>query len=251
MAILDASAPGRGPRTRRGRPPAGPALAAVPDGPVPLPDGARPVPGSASWAYLPGAGVWRLPAGADEWTHVLTWCPEVVDAVRYPSQDGRTITRQFKIMVGDQTEVVSAGDLVRGVAWPRFQGAYGYTGRQIADVLVNIVTAQSSALADIIGYPHFDDNGRLRLPPTDYLPDGYTNGENSELSALRSLLAAVEPYPVAALQMGLSALAPWIGPLELQPFTLHVVGDTTSGKSTAIYASAALWGVGYRRVGKP
>src|ERR1039457_3731376 len=194
MAILDASAPGRGPRTRRGRPPAGPALAAVPDGPVPLPDGARPVPGSASWAALPVWGVWRFPAGADEWTHVLTWCPEVVDAVRYPSQDGRTITRQFKIMVGDQTEVVSAGDLVRGTAWPRFYDAHGFTGRQIANVLVNIVTAQSRALPGIIAHPHFDDTGRLRLPPSEYLPTGYSNGESSKLSALRALVAAVAAY---------------------------------------------------------
>lgn len=226
-------------------------LAAVPDGPPPIPDGAGPVPGSAGWAYRPGVGVWRLYADADEWSQVLNWCPLVVDAVRYPSQDGRTIASAYKITVRDQTEVVSAGDIVRGNAWPRFHAAHGFSGRQISDVLVNIVTAQSSALPDIIGYPHFDDAGRLRIPPAEYLPDGYMTGEGSTLAALRSLVLAVAPYPVAALQMGLSALAPWIGPLELQPFTLHVVGDSTVGKSTALYASAALWGVAYRRVAPP
>lgn len=226
-------------------------LAAVPDSPPEPPDGACPVPGSTGWAYRPGVGVWRLPAGADEWVSVLGWCPTVADAVRYPSQDGRTIATAYKLVIGEQTEVVSAGDLVRGAAWPRFHAAYGFTGRQMGDVLVNIVTAQSSALPDIIGYPCFGDDGRLRLPPTEYLPDGYTNGEGSAPAALRSLVAAVAPYPVAALQMGLSALAPWVGPLELQPFTLHVVGDSTVGKSTGLYAAAALWGTAYRRVAPP
>src|ERR1035441_4597554 len=114
MAILDASAPGRGPRTRRGRPPAGPVLAAVPDGPPPVPDGALPVPGSAGWAYRPGLGGWGLPAGAEGWAQVLSWCPLVADAVRYVSQDGRTITRCFKITVAGQTEIVAADDLTHG-----------------------------------------------------------------------------------------------------------------------------------------
>jgi hypothetical protein len=182
---------------------------------------------------------------------VLSWCPEVVDAVRYPSQDGRTIATAYKVTVRDQTEVVSAGDLVRGAAWPKFHSAYGFTGRQIADVLVNVVTAQASARPDIIGYPCFGQDGRLQLPPTDYLPDGYTNGEGSTPAALAALVTSVAPYPLAALQMGLSALAPWIGPLELQPFTLHVVGDSTVGKSTALYAAGALWGIAYRRAVPP
>jgi hypothetical protein len=228
-------------------------LAVVPDkaAPPPLPDGARRVPGSAGWAYRPGRGIWRLPSSADQWELVLSWCPYVVDAVRYPAQDGRTIATAYKVTIRDQTEVVSAGDLLRGTAWPRFHNAHGFTGRQISDVLVNIVTAQASGKPDIIGYPCFDNDGRLRLPPTEYLPDGYTNGEGSKLAALRALVAAVAPYPVAALQMGLSALAPWIGPLELQPFTLHTVGDSTVGKSTGLYAAAALWWVAYRRVAPP
>src|ERR1039457_2094817 len=134
MAILDASAPGRGPRQRRGRPPAGPVLAAVPAGPPPIPDGALPVPGSAGSTYRPGHGVWRLPGGADEWARVLAWCPLVVDAVRYGSQDGRTITRPFKGTVADQTEIVAADDLTHGKAWPRFATAAGFTGRPISDV---------------------------------------------------------------------------------------------------------------------
>ena len=237
----------------RGRADAGharPRLAAVPDAPAPPPEGSRRVPGSTDWAYTPGAAVWRWSRADDRWVKQLAWCPEVSDAVRYPSQDGRTITRSFKITVGDQTEVVSAGDLVRGMAWPKFAIAAGFTGRVIGDVLVNIVTDQASQLPDVIGYPYFHD-GLLRLPPAEYLPDGYTCGESSTLAALTALVAAVAPYPVAALQMGLSAIAPWVGALQSQPFTLHLVGDSTVGKSTALYACASLWGVGYRRVAPP
>jgi hypothetical protein len=225
-----------------------PVLAAVPDAPAPPPEGSRRVPGSTDWAYIAGDAVWRFVSG--RWVKQLAWCPGVADAVRYPAQDGRTITRSFKITVGDQTEVVSAGDLVRGAAWPKFAIAAGFTGRVIADVLVNIVTDQASQLPDVIGYPYFHE-GLLRLPPADYLPDGYTRGEGSTLAALSALVAAVAPYPVAALQMGLSAVAPWVGGLQSQPFTLHVVGDSTVGKSTALYACASLWGTGYRRVAPP
>jgi Domain of unknown function (DUF927) len=228
-----------------------PAIAAVPDGPPAPPDGARRVPGSTDWAYVPGVAVWRFMSRDDgRWVKQLAWCPEVADAVRYPSQDGHTITRSFKITVGDRTEVVSAGDLLRGVAWPKFAVAAGFTGRQIADVLVNIVTDQASQLPDVIGYPYFHD-GLLQLPPAEYLPDGYTHGEGSTRAALSALTAAVAPYPVAALQMGLSALAPWVGALQSQPFTLHTVGDSTVGKSTALYACASLWGIAYRRVAPP
>jgi hypothetical protein len=220
----------------------------VPDAPPPPPDGAVWVPGMGDWVYKPGAGVWWLPRGGDEWLKKLGWCPEVVDAVRYPAQDGQTITRRFAIKVGDQQEVISLGDLTRGPAiWGKFAGARGFSGRPIGDALVNIVTDQASRRPDLIGYPTFTD-GRLMIPPTGYLPDGYTNGEDSEPSALRELAAAISAYPVAAMIFGLSAAAPWVGALRLQPFTMHAVGDSTTGKTTAITAASALWGVGFKGV---
>jgi hypothetical protein len=173
----------------------------------------------------------------------------VVDAVRYVSQDGRTITRAFKVTVADQTEIVAADDLTHGKAWPRFATAAGFTGRPISDVLVNLVTDQASRIADVIGYPYFA-NGRLCLPATEYLPDGYCNGEDSTLPALTELVTAVAPYPVAALLMGLSASAPLVGALQFQPFTVHIVGDSTTGKTTAVTASASLWGRAYKGVAK-
>jgi hypothetical protein len=252
MAILDASPPGsRGAPPRRAQrrtgPPAEAALSIAPAGPPPLPDGARWVPGSAGWAYQPGRAVWRLPTGAEEWTHVLSWCPLVVDAVRYVSQDGRTITRAFKVTVGRQTETVAADDLAHGKAWPMFAMAAGFTGRPISDVLVNIVTDQASYLPDVLGYPHFAD-GHLALPASEYLPLGYCNGEDSSLPALTALVSAVAPYQVAALLMGLSAAAPLVGALNLQPFTVHIVGDSTTGKTTAVTAAGTLWGRSYKGV---
>lgn len=234
----------------RGRAGAGsprPRLAAVPDAPVPPPEGSRRVPGSTDWAYTPGMAVWRYSRIDDRWVKQLAWCPEVSDAVRYPAQDGRTITRSFKVTVAGQTEVIPAGDLLRGVAWPKFALASGFTGRAVSETLVNIVTDQASQLPDIIGYPYFRD-GLLRLPPAEYLPDGYGNGEGSTLAALTALVSGVAPYPVAALLMGLSASAPWIGALKLQPFTIHIVGDTTTGKTTAVTAASALYGHGHKGV---
>jgi hypothetical protein len=191
--------------------------------------------------------IWRYSRNDDRWIKQLAWCPEVSDAVRYPAQDGRTITRAFKITVAGQTEVIPAGDLVRGMAWPKFALASGFTGRAVSETLVNIVTDQASQLPDIIGYPYFRD-GLLRLPPTEYLPDGYGNGEGSTLAALTALISGVASYPVASLLMGLSASAPWIGALKLQPFTIHIVGDTTTGKTTAITAASALYGRGHKGV---
>ncbi|MGI8446966.1 MAG: DUF927 domain-containing protein [Streptosporangiaceae bacterium] len=207
------------------------------------------MPGSAGWAYRPGAGIWRLTAGADDWARVLAWCPLVADAVRYVSQDGRTITRAFKVTVASQTEVVTADDLTHGKAWPRFATAAGFTGRPISDVLVNIVTDQASRITDVIGYPYFAD-GQLHLPPTEYLPDGYCNGEGSDLASLTELVSAVAQYPSAALLMGLSASAPLVGALQLQPFTIHIVGDSTTGKTTAVTAAGTLWGRSYKGVTK-
>jgi hypothetical protein len=254
MAILDASPSaqksGAARRAqRRTGPPAEAELSSVPDGPPPLPDGARPVPGSPGWAYRPNKGIWRLPGGADAWSPVLTWCPLVADAVRYVSQDGRTITRAFKVSVAGQTEIVAADDLVHGKAWPRYTMAAGFTGRPISDVLVNIVTDQACRIPDSIGYPYFAD-GHLVLPATEYLPDGYCNGEDSALSALTDLVSAISFYPMAALLMGLSASAPLVGALNLQPFTVHTVGDSTTGKTTAVTAAGALWGRSYKGVTK-
>jgi hypothetical protein len=173
----------------------------------------------------------------------------VADAVRYVSQDGRTITRAFKITVAGQTEIVAADDLTHGKAWPKYAMAAGFTGRPISDVLVNIVTDQACRIPDVIGYPYFAD-GRLCLPATEYLPEGYRNGEGSTLAALTALVSAVAPYRVAALLMGLSASAPLVGALQLQPFTVHIVGDSTTGKTTAVTAAGALWGQSYKGVTK-
>jgi hypothetical protein len=220
----------------------------VPEAPPdPPPESVR-VPGMGDWVYKPGTGVWWLPRGGDEWLRKLAWCPEVVDAVRYPAQDGQTITRRFAIRVGGQQEVISLGDLTRGPGiWGKFAGARGFSGKTMGDALVNIVTDQSSRKPDLIGYPYFAD-GHLIIPPTAYLPDGYTNGEESSPAALRALATEIAAYPVAALTLGLSAVAPWVGALHLQPFTVHLVGDSTTGKTTAVTAASALWGVGYKGV---
>lgn len=202
------------------------------------------------WAYIPGEGIWRYAPQSNRWEGYLAWCPRVVDSVRYTDMSGGTITRSFKIEVDGQVEVISAGDLHRQTAWQRFPAAARYSGRPIADVLINAVTDQASQLPDVIGRPHFDsDSGRLVLPPTEYLADGYTNGEGSTLAALAALVAGIAPYPVAALQLALAAGGPWVTALGLQPFTFGIVGDSTVGKSTGLYAAASLWGTPYRHVG--
>lgn len=212
-----------------------------------LPEGAKILPGSA-WAYRPGYGVWYLARDAPKWTRKLSWCPEVIDAVRYPAHDGRTLTRRFKIKIGGHTETISLADLTRGPGvWGRFPGAVNFSGRQTGDVLIGIVTHQASDLPDIIGRPYFAD-GHLIMPPDGYLPDGYLNGEGSDPKALRALVRALAPFPTAALELGWSALAPAIEPLRLQPFTVHNVGDTTTGKTTVTTAAASLWGTGYKGV---
>jgi hypothetical protein len=202
------------------------------------------------YAYRTGVnpGVWHLPNGADGWARKLHWCPEVRDAVRYATQDGQTLTRRFAVDVGGQLEVISLADLSRGASvWGRFARASGFSGRNMGDVLTNVVLQQALALPDLTGYPCFRD-GHLQVPPTAYLPDGYTNGEDSSPKALRRLAEALAPYPRAALMIGLSAAAPWISALELQPFTFHIVGDSTTGKTTAVTAASALWGAGYKGV---
>jgi hypothetical protein len=221
-------------------------LHAVPDPPlgtIPLNDDEY-----SPWRYEPGAGVWCLARTGEHWAQKLSWCPEVIDAVTYATQDGETITRRYAIKVGNQTEVISLGDLARGPGvWGKFAAASGYHGRAITDVLANIVAHQATKCPDLPGYPCFR-NDHLVLPPTRYLPDGYTNGEDSSVEALATLTQAIAAYPRAALLMGLSAAAPWIAALRLQPFTKHVLGDSTTGKTTAITAAAALWGVAYKGI---
>lgn len=204
----------------------------------------------SGWRYAPGESVWCLNERTGEWVQKLDWCPEVRHAVRYATQDGQTITRRFEVWVGDQREVISISDLSRGVGiWGKFAAASVVSGKSLGDALVNIVTHQASQLPDTPGYPSFRDD-HLSMPPRAYLPEGYTRGEGSHRSALRDLVKTLAPYPRAALVMGLSAAAPWVGALQLQPFTLHLEGNTTCGKSTLLTAASALWGTGFKGVTK-
>lgn len=180
---------------------------------------------------------------------VLTWYPQVIDAVAYMTQEGKVTARSVKIRVGEQEEIVTLGDISRGTAWGRFLLADGYDDRNIRTVLCNIVTTQAAKMPHHPGRPYFKD-GHLQLPPAEYLPDGYTRGEDSRPEALRELVTELTRHPTAALIMALSAIAPWVSALQLQPFTLHIEGGTTSGKTTAITAAASLWGVGYKGVVK-
>jgi hypothetical protein len=238
LTVADASSPAA--PSRRLRP--------VPDQPAEPPAGSVSI--GSGWRYAPGVAVWCLSGQSGDWVRKLDWCPEVRHAVRYATQDGQTITRRFEVWVGEQREVVSLSDLSRGVGvWGKFAAASVVSGKALGDALVNIVTHQASQLPDTPGYPGFRD-GRLVMPPAAYLPDGYTRGEGSSRAALRDLVAALAPYPRAALVMGMSAAAPWIGGLQLQPFTCHLCGDTTCGKSTLLTAASALWGTGYKGVTK-
>lgn len=229
-------------------------LAAVvaPEDRPPAPADARAVPSSDGWAYVPGRGIWRYDSQANEWLPKLGWCPRVIDDVRYSTLDGETINRRIRIDVQGQQEVISAGDIVRGNAWHRFDAARGFSGRTVADVLTNIVFDQAAGMESIPGYPYFAD-GRLVLPPSEYLPDGYLNREQSPaaLAALTALVRAIAPYPLAAAELALAAGAPWVSALELQPGTFGVLGPSTVAKSTGLYAAASLWGVAYRRVAPP
>lgn len=202
------------------------------------------------WRYAPGKGVWYQNPQSGEWVRKLDWCPRVRHVVRNTTQDGQTITKRYEIWVGDQKEVVSLSDLTRGAGlWGRFHGAGVITGRTVADALINIVQHQARQLPDLPGYPMFRD-GKLSIPPTSYLPDGYRNGEDTSRAALRNLLKGIAPYGRSCLIMGLSAAAPWVGGLNLQPFTLHLEGNTTCCKSTILTAAAALWGVGFKGIVK-
>jgi hypothetical protein len=91
------------------------------------------------------------------------------------------------------------------------------------------------------------DGGRLTLPPVGLGPAGYGETLGTEADALITWrkvaqLAASLGNERVALTMGAAFGGCYVAPLGRMAFTVHLVGDSTQGKTTALRVCAAMLG---------
>jgi hypothetical protein len=193
------------------------------------------VPGSPSWSYRPGVGVWR------ESSRVLDWCPTVTRHLVTHSARGEITSRRVSLAIGEVTATVPMADVADGTVWVnRFPMAAGVAGRDVREVLRNIIDGQAAALPLTSALPRWD-GGALVLPPGDVLPRGYavTAGTRDDF---RAILRAAARGPRIALAMGLAVAGLYVDPLGRQSYVVHLPGGSSAGKTTAANAAAAIFG---------
>jgi len=206
--------------------------------------GRHPVPGSPGLRYTPGVGLWRGK------TQLLDWCPEVTRHLGVSTRAGELTRREVTVKVGQYSTTVPIGEVAEGKLWrEKLPGTRGTAGREVREALVNVVEDQAAELPIIPALAHWTE-GRLALPPLDTLPRGY--GERVGTPAdFAELLRVTTEAPRVALEIAAVAGALYIEPIRTQSHVWHTYGQGRRGKSTALYAAAAVVGFPGHSVAQP
>ncbi|MBG0819127.1 DUF927 domain-containing protein [Planomonospora sp. ID82291] len=114
----------------------------------------------------------------------------------------------------------------------------GHDDKTVASALAIIVRHQAASKPQTVAAPFWDGDS-LVLSDPDLMPPGYGDRTGAELGELFPIAA---DNPKLALIVGLSFGAPYIEPLQRQPFWCHITGDPRQGKSTGLETAASLWG---------
>lgn len=184
------------------------------------------------------AGLARTPASAG-WAPVVRW--------RDPDGVGHEAVLSPELLAGDGRELAT---LLRDGGFPLRSG-----GRRLLHTFLQDYDTQDRVrLAEQSGWQRAPDGTRLFI-----LPDGTAIGEAAEpvifVEADRRCLSSgtLEDWQqkVAAYCAGNSRLAlfvsaafaaPLLDPFEMPGGGFHLVGGSSSGKSTALFAAASVWG---------
>lgn len=207
--------------------------------------GRHPVPGSLGLRYTPGVGLWRGKA------QLLDWCPEVTRHLGVSTRTGDLTRREVTVRVGQYSATVPIGEVAEGKLWrEKLPGARGTAGREVREALVNVVEDQAAELPIIPALAHWTTEGRLALPPLDTLPRGYGETVGTPAAFAELLRVAVEA-PRVALEIAAVAGALYVEPIRAQAHVWHTYGQGRRGKSTALYAAAAVVGFPGHSVAQP
>jgi len=207
--------------------------------------GRHPVPGSLGLRYTPGVGLWRGKA------QLLDWCPEVTRHLGVSTRTGDLTRREVTVRVGQYSTTVPIGEVAEGKLWrEKLPGTRGTAGREVREALVNVVEDQAAELPIIPALAHWTTEGRLELPPLDTLPRGYGETVGTP-AAFAELLRVALDAPRVALEIAAVAGALYVEPIRAQSHVWHTYGQGRRGKSTALYAAAAVVGFPGHSVAQP
>lgn len=212
------------------------------------------IPGSPGWGFdVSIPAVYRRVKDPDagpgdpehKWTHHLPWCPQVDAVYVLSDSDGSTLDVQIELSVGEQVEMVRLDDVRDGLVWTRYHSASGASSRHVKDLLSNIVLLQVSQRERIPVVPMWKD-GRLILPPTRVLPEGYLAEndvpERVKRGAWERIAARAQRNPKLAFVLGAAFGGVFVERLKLDSFWVHMTGGSSQGKTTTLKAAAALFG---------
>lgn len=198
------------------------------------------VPGKLGWTYVKGQAIYRLVGTGEnrEDTEVLDWCPVVHRYIVTKDSRGKITTARYTIDVRGHEDTIYAEELRDGSGWDRFPGATGHYDRQVKDALASIVSHQAVTLDQTVAAPYWSGD-LLVLSDRDLMPPGYGERTGGDLG---EIVPVAVRNPKLALILGLSYGAPYVEPLDRQPFWCHLTGAAREGKSTGLNLAASLWG---------
>jgi hypothetical protein len=210
-----------------------------------------PIPGKPGYEYgvddFGREGVFRWMGRGDDHSlhHLLPWWPRVTQYVVRKDHRGKILDTRYQLVIGGHEDALWGEELSAPEAWLRWPEAIGVHDKVMRECLAIIVQNEARRLPQILAAPAWVD-GQLVMPPADLLPPGYAERSNSE--PLSELLAIGERNPRVALILGFGYAAPYVAPLRAQDlsrqsFMVHAVGAPRKGKSTALRAAGALWGL--------
>ncbi len=198
--------------------------------------GVQEVPGSPGLRYTPGGGLWRGKV------QILDWCPTVTRHLGVTGRTGELTRRAVTVVVGKHITTAAISEVAEGKLWrEKFTTARGTATREVREALLNLVEDQAANLPVIPALAYWTPGGRLVLPPPDTLPRGYGEIAGTP-DDFAELLRVVADAPKVALQLGAAVGGLYIESLSYQPHVWHGYGQGRRGKSTGLYASAAVFG---------
>ncbi|GIH29374.1 hypothetical protein Aph01nite_76840 [Acrocarpospora phusangensis] len=213
----------------------------------------RRVPGKPAYEYSTSAGEvrrWSVRGEDAEPVTMLEWVPIVTRYIVVKDSKGKIIEARYTLTIADHEDTIDADDLGSAESWKRWPGAVGVHDKPMREVLAIIVQDQAQRRAQTVAAPYWSGDN-LVMPGPDLLERGY--GEKfSVAEEVAELLRIAERNPKLALIMGFSYGAPYVEPLDRQPFWVHSSGVSSKGKTTGLLAAASLHGrPGKRGINRP
>jgi hypothetical protein len=186
---------------------------------------------------------WGTTGAGDDRKHelklVLPWYPKVTRYIVSKDSHGKILDARYTLDIGGHEDTIDADELGAAEAWKRWPHAVGVQNRVMRDCLGIIVQVEAAKRDQTVATPYWDGD-RLVLPGADLLVRGY--GESYDSGEFEELLSLAIANPRLALMMGFSYGAPYVEPLQRQPFWVHSNGRARQGKTTGLFAACCIWG---------